>query len=141
MKLTTTHIYINIKGLGRDSPGFVISFQTLRTGRGCPPLRDVIVILSHLLVVRERKGAMLSENERSIKFRGFRKCLETKLRPYGPGIDFGIKERFVDFGTNTILVIMKKGLVNVTRTARYEQIEVMEDTEWVKEMVEAFPAD
>ena len=81
---------------------------------------------------------MLSENERSTKFRMFRKCIAVKLKPYGPGIDFGVKERFVDFGTNTILVIIKKGDINVTRTAKYEDIENMDATEWVKEMVEAF---
>ena len=82
---------------------------------------------------------MLTENERSKKFREFRHCMEEKLKPYGPGIDFGVKERFVDFGTNTILVILKKGITNVTRTAKYEEIENMDDTGWVKEMVEAFP--
>ena len=81
---------------------------------------------------------MLPENERSTKFRMFRKCLLEKLKPYGPGIDFGVKERFVDFGTNTILVIIKKGAINVTRTAKYEDIENMDATEWVKEMVDAF---
>ena len=81
---------------------------------------------------------MLTVNERSKKFRMFRKCMEEKLRPYGPGVDFGVKERFVDFGTNTILVIIKKGDKNVTRTAKYDDIEDMNATEWVKEMVEAF---
>lgn len=81
---------------------------------------------------------MLTEDERSKKFRGFRKCMEAKLRPYGPGIDFGVKERFVDFGTKTILVILKKGATNVTRTTKYEEIENMEDIRWVKEMVDAF---
>ena len=81
---------------------------------------------------------MTIEDERSIRFRRFRKCLETKLKPYGPGIDFGIKERFVDFGTKTILVILKKGQMNVTRTSKYEEIENMDDTAWVKDMVEAF---
>ncbi|MGR3318891.1 MAG: hypothetical protein ACUZ8O_10485 [Candidatus Anammoxibacter sp.] len=82
---------------------------------------------------------MLTPDERSVKFHGFRKCMEIKLKPYGPGIDFGVKERFVDFGTNTILVIFKKGITNVTRTAKYEEIENMDATDWVKEMVEAFP--
>lgn len=81
---------------------------------------------------------MSIENERSIRFRKFRKCLEIKLKPYGPGIDFGIKERFVDFGTKTILIILKKAQTNVTRTTKYKEIENMDDTSWVKGMVEAF---
>ncbi len=79
------------------------------------------------------------DDERSIKLKRFRACVETKLKPFGPGLDFAVKERFVDFGTNTILVILKKGNVNVTRTTKYDQIENDDDTEWLKEMVEAFP--
>ncbi len=81
---------------------------------------------------------MLTDEERPRRFRAFRKCVETKLQPYGPGLDFGVKERFVDFGTNTILVILKKGHVNVTRTTKYEEIENMDDTAWIKEMVDMF---
>lgn len=82
---------------------------------------------------------ILTEDQRTIKLKHFRKCMEKKLEPYGPGIDFGVKERFVDFGSNTILVLIKKGLTNITRTTKYEQIENMDDTGWVKEMIEAIP--
>lgn len=84
---------------------------------------------------------ILTELERSKKLKNFRNCVETKLRPYGPGLDFAVKERFVDFGTNTILVIIKKGIVNITRTAKYEEIEDMDNTGWIKEMVEAIPTE
>ncbi|MCF6148073.1 MAG: hypothetical protein E3K37_05385 [Candidatus Kuenenia sp.] len=78
------------------------------------------------------------DRERSNRFRFLRKCIERKLELYGPGIDYGLKERFVDFGKNTILVILKKNTINVTRTTRYDEIEGMKNIAWLKEMVDAF---
>ncbi|MBM4055607.1 MAG: hypothetical protein FJ264_13290 [Planctomycetes bacterium] len=79
------------------------------------------------------------DKERSKKFRFYRQCIEKKLEPYGRGIDYGLKERFVDFGKNTVLVILKRGPINVTRTTQYDEIEDMENIAWIKEMVDAFP--
>lgn len=82
---------------------------------------------------------MLVGDERPKRLRHFRECIESKLMPYGPGIDFAVKERFVDYGTDSILVILKKGSTDVTRTTKYEEIEDMEETAWLQEMVNAFP--